>query len=61
MPMTPAKEYRSLAANVRARASKEEGIVKAEWDYLADSYELLAEQAEKNQRTERAYEPILRP
>ena len=58
--MTPAEEYRNLAANLHARASKEDSLfVKVEWDHLAHCYELLAEQAEKDRRTDRAYEPIL--
>lgn len=59
--MTPAEEYRNLAANLHARASKEASpLTKVEWDYLAHCYELLAEQAEKSRRTDRTYEPILR-
>ncbi len=59
--MTPATEYRSLAADLLARARKEKNLlVRAEWVQLARCYELLAEQAEKNSRTERTYEPILR-
>jgi hypothetical protein len=59
--MTPADEYRNLAAKLHARASSEESVlVRAEWNYLADSYERLAEQAEKNHRSDTTYEPILR-
>jgi hypothetical protein len=47
--MTRAQEYASLAANLRARASREtSAYIKAEWDHLAYCYELLAEQAEKS-------------
>jgi hypothetical protein len=31
----------------------------AEWNYLADCYERLAEQADRNERTEITHEPIL--
>ncbi len=58
--MTPADEYRILAANLYARARNEKSqFVSAEWIQLAHCYELLAEQAEKNRRTDRTYEPIL--
>lgn len=47
--MTPAQEYRSLAANLHDRASNEESpFVRAESIHLAHCYELMAEQAEKN-------------
>ncbi len=59
--MTPADEYRHLAAALHARATKElTPFRKAEWNQLARCYERLAEQAEKNHRTDRTYEPILR-
>ena len=59
--MTPAQEYRRLAANLHDRASEEESpFVRAEWIHLAHCYELMAEQAEKNRRVDRTYEPILR-
>ena len=60
--MTPADEYRRLAANLHTRASKEatDPLERAEWDHLARCYELLAEQAEKNHRIDRTFEPILR-
>ncbi len=58
--MTLADEYRHLAADLRARASKEASpFMKTEWNYLAYCYDRLAEQAEKNHRTNRAYEPLL--
>ena len=58
--MTPAEEYQRLAANLHSQANKEASpIVKIEWHNLARCYELLAEQAEKTQRTDRTYEPIL--
>ncbi len=58
--MTPADEYRILAANLYARANIEKAkLVTAEWIHLARCYELLAEQAEKNRRTDRTAEPIL--
>ncbi len=59
--MTPGDEYRILAANLRARASYEKSpTATAEWNHLALCYERLAEQADKNRRTNRTYEPILR-
>jgi hypothetical protein len=59
--VSPASEYRSLAAALRARAHSEESSeLKAEWDRLADCYERLAEQADRNARTDTTYEPILR-
>ncbi len=58
--MTPADQYRQLAANLRARARVERSKqLKAEWNYLADCYARLAEQAEKNGRVDGAFEPLL--
>jgi hypothetical protein len=58
--MSPAQQYRKLAAELRAKARQEnDRAVKAEWDHLAQCYLRLAEQAEKN--TNVTYEPILRP
>jgi hypothetical protein len=59
--MSPASQYRHLAAGFRARASSDKSSeLKAEWDRLADCYERLAEQADWNARTDTTYEPILR-
>jgi hypothetical protein len=47
--MTPAEQYRALAAELRAKAASEtnETLV-AEWTQLAQSYLRLAEQADQN-------------
>jgi hypothetical protein len=59
--MSPASEYRSLAAELRARAHREESSeLKAAWDHLANCYERLAEQADQSARIDTTYEPILR-
>ncbi len=55
-----ADEYRCLAEDLRACASAEDSsYIKAELDYLARCYELLAEKAEKSHRTDWTAEPIL--
>jgi hypothetical protein len=60
--MTPAEQYRTLAAQLRARAQKEESRqIRAEWEHLARCYVRLAEQADRNGQTDVTYEPILRP
>jgi len=60
--MSPAQQYRRLAAELRAKARQEtDGAAKAEWNHLAWCYLRLAEQAEKNSRNDVTYEPILRP
>jgi hypothetical protein len=59
--MTPSAYYRKLAAELRARAEQEQSpAVRAEWNHLAQCYVRLVEQADKNQRTDIVYEPILR-
>ena len=59
--MTPANQYRALASGLRAKACAEVSEhLKAEWEILAQCYLRLAEQAEKNSRTDLTYEPILR-
>lgn len=59
--MTPSIHYRKLAAVLRAKAQQEESpAVRAEWNHLAQCYVRLAEQADKNQRTDIVYEPMLR-
>jgi hypothetical protein len=58
--MMPGDEYRRLAANLHSLANKEASpFVKIEWHQLADCYELLAEQAEKNYRIDRSMSPSL--
>ena len=58
--MTPCEQYRTLATKLRAKAHAEgSALLKAEWEHLALSYLRLAEQAEKNGRTDVSYEPIL--
>jgi hypothetical protein len=59
--MTPATHYRTLAAQLRARAKTEENRkLREEWNHLAQCYLRLAEQAERNSRTDVSYEPMLR-
>jgi hypothetical protein len=59
--MTPAAEYRNLAAGLHNRARIEPSTnLKAEWVYLAYCYELMAQQAEKSARIDTSYEPLLR-
>jgi hypothetical protein len=56
--MTFAEQYRSLAAQFMARARVEQNPkLRAEWDFLAVCYLRLAEQAERNGRTDVVYEP----
>jgi hypothetical protein len=56
--MTFAEQYRSLAAQFMARARSEQNPkLRAEWDFLAVCYLRLAEQAERNGRTDVVYEP----
>jgi hypothetical protein len=58
--MTPADQYRHLAAELHTRASNEpRADFKAEWNYLAYCYEVLAQHADKNGRTDVGQEPIL--
>ena len=53
--------YRKLAAELRAKGQKEESpALRAEWNHLAQCYVRLAEQADKNQRTDIVYETMLR-
>ncbi len=60
--MSRAEQYRNLAAEVRARASREESpIIKAEWENLAWTYVRLAEQSERLEGHETlgpTYDPI---
>jgi len=60
--MTPSQQYRRLAAELRAKARQErDPAARAEWNHLAQCYVRLAEQADRNLRTDVSYEPILRP
>ena len=60
--MTAADQYRKLAAKLTAKARDESSpALRAEWNHLALIYLRLAEQAERNSRTDVTYEPILRP
>jgi hypothetical protein len=60
--MTPATHYRTLAAQLRSRARTEENRqLRAEWEHLAQCYVRLAEQADRNSRTDVSYEPMLHP
>jgi hypothetical protein len=59
--MTAADRYRKLAATLHAKARAESSpALRAEWYHLAQSYLRLAQQAERNSRTDVTYEPILR-
>jgi hypothetical protein len=58
--MTRAEQYRNLADEVRARASREASpILKGEWENLAENYDRLAEQSEATGRVKTVYDPIL--
>ncbi len=57
--MTPAEQYRALAAKIRANLRMGSTNC-AEWECLAACYDRLAEQAERNQRFDLTCEPILR-
>lgn len=59
--MTPGDHYRSLSSRFSARARSERNLkFRAEWLYLASCYRRLAEQADRNQLTDIAYEPPLK-
>lgn len=56
--MNRAEQYRTLARDVRNRASRESSpILKAEWEHLAETYVRLAEQSD-DQNMEPAYDPV---
>ena len=60
--MTPADSYRVKAAELTARAAcQPAGALRAELSALAESYLRLAEQAERNSRTDLVYETPRRP
>ena len=55
--MSRAEQYLNLAAEVRARADREDSpIIKAEWENLAETYVRLAEQS--GARAGATYDPI---
>jgi hypothetical protein len=57
--MGRADQYRTLATDVRVRASKEASpILKAEWENLAETYVRLAEQSEDSRDANLTYDPI---
>lgn len=59
--MTPAQQYRALAADLRRKAAAERDFRDgAEWEALAKLYDRLALQAEQNGRTNEIYDPILK-
>ena len=56
--MSRAEQYLNLAAEVRARADREDSpIIKAEWENLAETYVRLAEQS-AGARNASTYDPI---
>jgi hypothetical protein len=55
--MSRAEQYLNLAAEVRAKADKEDSpILKAEWEQLAETYVRLAEQSGAHKPV--TYDPI---
>ena len=55
--MTPAEQYRVLAAQLRAHARlAETPQLMSEWDHLARCYLRLARQAEENEKLDVVYE-----
>ena len=59
--MTPAEQYRSLAAKLDAKAKVEaDPQIRAEWNHLAMNYLRLAIQAERNKAGGAAHQPLLR-
>ncbi|HEY7229046.1 MAG TPA: hypothetical protein VH558_01610 [Pseudolabrys sp.] len=57
--MTRAEQYLHLAAEVRARAAREDSpIIRAEWENLAETYVRLAEQSTASDRGDATYDPI---
>jgi hypothetical protein len=56
--MSRAGQYLNLAAEVRARADREDSpIIRAEWENLAETYVRLAEQS-AGARNASTYDPI---
>ena len=59
--MTPADQYRILAARFMTRAKSEQNLkLRSEWQYLAICYLRIAEQADRNSLTDVVYEPPLK-
>jgi len=59
--MSSGDHYRSLSSRFSARAESERNVkFRAEWNYLATCYLRLAEQADRNQRTDIVYETPLK-
>ena len=55
--MSRAEQYMNLAAEVRAKADREDSpILKAEWEQLAETYVRLAEQSGAHKAA--TYDPI---
>jgi len=58
--MSPTEYYRTLAAQVQAKARKETSPqIRAEWENLAENYMRIADQAERDRRTNFSNDPIL--
>lgn len=56
--MSRAEQYLNLAAEVRARAAREDSpVLRAEWENLAETYVRLAEQS-AGARNASTYDPI---
>jgi hypothetical protein len=59
--VTPADQYRALAARFRAHArTTDSARLSSEWENLARCYLRLAEQAERNDRLDLVYETPIR-
>jgi hypothetical protein len=57
--MSSAANYRALASNCDARASKEiDPHARFEWERMASGYRLLAEQADRNARYEQPTQQV---
>jgi len=54
--MSKGDAYRAKAAQLRTTAKREDPLTRAELEWLADGYLKLAEQAERNSRTDIVYE-----
>lgn len=52
----PAEDYRARAAHLMALAQRDTGEARAQYEALARSYLVLAEQADKNSKLDVAYE-----
>ena len=59
--MTPADQYRVLAAQFTARAKSEQNLkLRSEWQFLAVCYLRIAEQADRNSQADVVYEPPIK-